>query len=157
MKIPEIRNLVVDATLGVTGYLRNELSQNKVANLHYGSLDAFVEDYLTVVYPTNALHTHWCPSWWQHRDAVVLLQGLWCSFESLRLDGGCGTAVWTRDFLWPLMDRLTSERRGAFGECSLAGHVAAAPPLPCEKPPVGLFETFKGDGTADSHDEGRTR
>lgn len=86
--------------------------------LAYPDLATFVDSFLAIMFPRPLGGDHrWCPWWWDHGEAVLRLEALWRSFESLRLDGEFGIATWLRDHLdhqWP---RLLSPT-GPFARCS---------------------------------------
>ncbi|MEX5710496.1 DUF4913 domain-containing protein [Parafrankia sp. FMc6] len=66
--------------------------------LCYLNLELFVEEFLAVMFPRPLVgEFRWCPWRWDHSEAVRHLESLWRAFESLRLDGELGIAIWLRD------------------------------------------------------------
>jgi hypothetical protein len=63
----------------------------------------------------------WCPCWAEHPEAVLRLEALWRSWETLRLDAHLGIATWLTSFLDPLVTALTG-RRGPFAQCGSGRH-----------------------------------
>jgi hypothetical protein len=101
----------------------------------FGSLEAFVCEYLLAVYrrPVSATSTTWCAEWWRHREACVRLDALWRSWEHLRLDAATGMSVWLRDHADHHMSVLLSAD-GPFKGCTPERHaqrpVSALPSAP---------------------------
>ena len=119
--------------------------------LYYTSLDQFVEQFLVQVYDRPLGHgLTWCSEWWRHTEAIFYLTALWHSWEGLRASGeATAMATWSVQFLFPIMDRLLSER-GPFAGCQPADgqrrgeHRDESAPhpgrvLPTTPPPPGLF------------------
>ena len=101
-----------------------------------------VEQWVTAVFaPTFGRHldsrTCWCPSWWDHAEAIVRLEALWRSWEAARLDPDRGIAVWLRDFGDPQLAQLTSPD-GPFRQCTPDQH-HQLPELPLTPAPADTF------------------
>lgn len=127
--------------------VEDEVEADEPPGLLYSSVDAFVEDFLAVIYerPLPNGRRTWCPQWWKHDEAVYRLQALWLSWEATRLnDGALASATWLVNYADPIMNVLL-DVEGPFFRCSVEhGHRDERPHedarLPCDPPPVGLFE-----------------
>lgn len=102
----------------------------------FSSVYEFVEEHLVYLYARKLAMKNtirWCPSWFEHAEAVSRLEGLWRAFESLRLDPALGMSTWWRDHADPTMSVLFSSE-GPFECCSERGHFTAGEtkPLPVE-------------------------
>lgn len=119
---------------------------------YYPSVDQFVEQFLVQIYDRPLGHgLTWCSEWWKHAEANFYLTALWHSWEGLRASGeATAMATWSVQFLFPIMDRLLSER-GPFAGCQPADgqrrgeHRDESAPhpgrvLPTTAPPPGLFD-----------------
>jgi hypothetical protein len=84
----------------------------------------------------------WCPDWWAHAEAIDVLEGLWRTWEQLRLPehAAFGRATFWRDWAYPLLRELTAED-GPFLGCSVANGHAGLPlqALKLSPPPAGMF------------------
>ena len=69
-----------------------------VASTYFPTLDAWVENWLLVVYrrAVNGRQSTWCPEWWQHPEAKLRLTVLWQTWEAMRLEPPFGMADWLR-------------------------------------------------------------
>ncbi|GAB2705851.1 hypothetical protein BKA24_000524 [Microbacterium marinum] len=108
--------------------------------LVYGSVDEFVREYLRHMYtrpvgPGNARY-RWAADWWRYPEAVARLEGLWRSWEHLRLDPATGASVWWRDHADPHMHLLLSPD-GPFAKSKDA--CEPGEPLPYTEPPKMWF------------------
>jgi len=110
--------------------------------LYYASLPDFINDFFIPMFRRDVTTTPgqtWCPKWWLHPEAAYRLEGLWRSWEKLRLDPGTGASDWLRvhaDHHLPIIldDRLS------FRGCSIAkGHEGKGIGLTAETPPDGLY------------------
>jgi hypothetical protein len=111
----------------------------------YATLGDWVTDWLGQVVErrvrtedvsTKGYLARWCPSWWDHPEAVSRLGALWRAWESLRLDPSVGMSTWWRDHWDPHWGDLTSEY-GPFSTCTEEGkHIGPAAPLPLTPPPA---------------------
>lgn len=77
--------------------------------------------------------SRWCADWWDHAEALVRVEALWRTWETLRHDPAVGMATWLRDHCDPQLDRLLDDR-GPFARCT-PGHHDPPPPLPADLPP----------------------
>jgi hypothetical protein len=105
----------------------------------YGSLLEFVVEGLAPVYCRATSPTmRWCPSWWDHAEAIYRLEALWRTWELYRLEPRLGIASWLRDYLDPQLVALTSPT-GPFAQCTDDRH-SPLKALRSEYPPEGYFE-----------------
>lgn len=74
----------------------------------------------------------WCGHWREHREARMVIQALWDSWEHFRMDQAMGMAVWLTSYAYPLMGRLF-DPQGTFCACNEKSHdphgVVALPSL----------------------------
>jgi len=106
--------------------------------------DDFFDNYLSAVFArdTEQDSINWCPRWREHREAVVVVNELWRSYEAHRPPDDPTTptterAVWFTVFGYPLMERLFNPQ-GGFHGCYLKdgtgglldGHGGPQPSLP---------------------------
>jgi hypothetical protein len=105
----------------------------------FGSLLEFVQEGFAPVYcrATSPL-IRWCPTWWDHTEAIYRLEALWRTWELYRLEPRLGIASWLRDFLDPQLGALTSPT-GPFAQCTDDRH-SPIKPLRTEPPPENYFE-----------------
>lgn len=104
----------------------------------YASLLEFVVEGFAPVYCRAISPTlRWCPSWWDHAEAITRLEALWRSWETYRLEPRLGIASWLRDYLDPQLHALTSPT-GPFAQCTDDRH-SPAKPLRTEQPPEHYF------------------
>ena len=105
----------------------------------YGSLLEFVVEGFAPVYCRATSPTmRWCPSWWDHAEAIYRLEALWRSWETYRLEPRLGIASWLRDFLDPQLAVLTSPT-GPFAQCTDDRH-SPAKALRTEQPPEDYLD-----------------
>jgi len=71
----------------------------------------------------------WCTSWWQHREAVAQLYGLWMTWQELTgpASGPTGPSAWHRDHLTHVMASLR-DPSGPFAGCKAGAHRAKEAP-----------------------------
>ena len=85
--------------------------------------------------------TRWCSTWWEHSEAILHLEALWESFESLRNQPGIGPSTFLIGYFNAHMTYLTSPS-GPFRSCSAEPgretHVIQ-PIWPTKQPPEGMF------------------
>jgi len=103
---------------------------------HFGSVEAFVTDYLSLV---SEVRTGgplvWCASWWAHPAAVARLTALWRAWEALRLEPATGMSNWWTLHFDPHMRVLLDAERGPFASCTRGQHQEGKPgPLPLTEP-----------------------
>lgn len=88
----------------------------------YPTLTDWVEQYFCVNFARSiGGETRWCPRWAEHPEAVIRLEALWRSWETLRLDANLGIATWLTSFLDPQLTGLMS-RSGPFNACNSSQH-----------------------------------
>jgi hypothetical protein len=105
----------------------------------YRSLLEFVVEGFAPVYCRATSPTmRWCPSWWDHAEAIYRLEALWRSWEVYRLEPRLGIASWLRDFLDPQLAALTSPT-GPFAQCTDDRH-SPAKALRTEQPPEDYLD-----------------
>ncbi|MDH6452443.1 MULTISPECIES: DUF4913 domain-containing protein [unclassified Streptomyces] len=65
----------------------------------------------------------WCSSWWQHKEAVAQLYGLWMAWQELTGPGSAagGPSTWHRDHLTHVMASLR-DPAGPFAGCKVGSH-----------------------------------
>jgi hypothetical protein len=125
--------------------------------LFYPTLEAFIEDYLVLVYrrALSGPSVTWCPEWWRHAEAIIRLDALWRAWETLRLEPGTGMSVWLRDHADHHMPILL-DADGPFKGCEPGAHSARPlAPLPFTPPPPGVVS--KHASRTDTSDISRAR
>jgi hypothetical protein len=106
----------------------------------FPDLPSFVEQYIVPLFarPLGG-EFRWCTHWWDHIEAVLRLEALWRSWESLRLDPQTGMAVWLRDYADHQIPRIMAPN-GPFARCqpdrAQRGHEPDRR-LPVVPPPAG--------------------
>lgn len=81
----------------------------------------------------------WSARWFESAEAIMRLEAMWRSFESLRLDGATGISVWLRDHAdYHLAVLMSSD--GPFSESREPNR--CTDPLPYAAPPEGMFPVF---------------
>lgn len=107
---------VADAGLGA----RTSAATTDVQD--YPDLDSWVRDYFCATFqrPLGG-EFRWCSQWQEHREAVVRLDALWCSWKALRRDPALGMSTWFHQFLDPQLLVLLSAR-GPFVQCKPMSH-----------------------------------
>jgi hypothetical protein len=133
----------LETTVDALGTAATALVDNQPAEAgepYFPDLPSFVEQF---VVPTFARplggEFRWCTHWWDHIEAVLRLEALWRSWESLRLDPNTGMAVWLRDHADHQIPRIMAST-GPFARCQPdrpdRGHEPDRP-LPIVPPPAG--------------------
>ncbi|WP_021593510.1 DUF4913 domain-containing protein [Actinomadura welshii] len=100
----------------------------------YPDVTAWVTQHFVPMYRrTLGGEFRWCAEWWRHGEAISRLTALWFSWESMRLQGATGMALWYRDHLDHQMPVLLGPR-GPFYQCTenehLSPHEARIVPVP---------------------------
>lgn len=118
-------------------------------DLYFENVEAWFTQWLQHVYKRKIGRDGrvWNARWWENDEAQLLLTSLWQAWEHLRLEGGTAMAVYMRDFLYPLMDRLLSEVDGPFADLDPSDrHERTRPgaPLPHVPAPVGYWDEPDG-------------
>lgn len=94
--------------------------------------EQFFEGFLKHVYardPDNSA-VIWCPRWFEHPEALYVVEELWRSWETQRMVPGVGEAIWLVNFFYPLMTKLTDATGGFHGCSAKKGHTPQCVPLP---------------------------
>lgn len=95
----------------------------------YRNVHDWVEQWFTRIFARNALTgARWCPQWWDHGEALVVLTALWRTWETLRRDRSTGIGKWLTTFAYPLIRELM-DAGGTFGQCG-SDHHMCPPALP---------------------------
>ena len=68
----------------------------------------------------------WCAQWWRHPEALVRLEALWRSWETLRLDPLLGMSSWLSGHLDAQLPILTGPA-GPFAGCDPTRHFEPDP------------------------------
>ncbi len=111
--------------------------QAEEAQLVFGSAAQFFAEFLRYVYRRPVGTTlKWSAEWWRCDEAVLRIEALWRSWESLRQDPATGMSVWYRDHADHHMSVLLSAD-GPFSTCR--DRTAPGDPLPHADPPAGMF------------------
>jgi hypothetical protein len=76
----------------------------------------------------------WCPSWWDHPEAVQRIEALWRAWETLRVEGGKAMNTWWVDHADPQLAQLCNPDTGPFGHCHTT-HGRDIAPLVATDPP----------------------
>ncbi|MCA1832884.1 MAG: DUF4913 domain-containing protein [Actinobacteria bacterium] len=109
----------------------------------YPIVEAWVTGWFAPTFARRLGTTRWCAQWWLHAEAIVRLEALWRSWETLRLDSNLGMATWLRDHLAPQRQVLMSEN-GPFQACEGTEH-NPPPELPVLPAPAGYWPSPEGD------------
>jgi hypothetical protein len=109
----------------------------------YPNLEAWVAGWFAPTFGRRLGTTRWCARWWLHAEAIVRLEALWRSWETLRLDPNMGMATWLRDHLDPQRQVLMGDG-GPFQACE-AGEHNPPPDLPVIPARPRLWATHGGD------------
>ncbi|AKK07391.1 hypothetical protein CMUST_15510 (plasmid) [Corynebacterium mustelae] len=65
------------------------MDNSQVKPPRFASLFDFVDQFILPMYGTTQMHqgsVNWSPKWWAHPEAIARLDGLWRTFEKLRID-----------------------------------------------------------------------
>lgn len=84
-------------------------AEDERPELVYPNAEAWVREWLIPHYRRNPKTRRWDPQWWRYEEIITLLESLWESWEYMRLQGPTGIVVFFRDYLWPVMDVITSD------------------------------------------------
>jgi|GEM_PF-1470201 len=116
----------------------------------FANLQAWVEGMFAPTFCHRLGSVHWCAAWWEHEEALLRLEALWRTWETMRLQPADGLARWLRDFLDPQLGMLLAER-GPFTACDGENH-HPAPPLPVLPAPPGHYCAVDHRGAVDRQD-----
>ena len=93
----------------------------------YDNVEAWTNGYFVQVYSrVTGGQWRWCAQWWRHAEAIIRLEALWRTWETMRLDPDTGMATWLRDYLDPQLTALLSPT-GPFASCSADRHTEPKP------------------------------
>jgi hypothetical protein len=109
----------------------------------YPNVEAWVTGWFAPTFARRLGTSRWCARWWLHAEAIVRLEALWRSWETLRLDPNLGMATWLRDHLDPQRQVLMGDS-GPFQACE-AGEHNPPPELPVIPAPAGYWPSPEGD------------
>ncbi|HEV8628078.1 MAG TPA: DUF4913 domain-containing protein [Acidimicrobiia bacterium] len=109
----------------------------------YSNVQAWVAGWFAPTFARRLGTTRWCAQWWLHAEAIVRLEALWRSWETLRLDPNLGMATWLRDHLDPQRQVLMGDS-GPFQACEGTEH-NPPPELPVLPAPAGYWPSPEGD------------
>jgi hypothetical protein len=109
----------------------------------YPNVEAWVAGWFAPTFARRLGTIRWCAQWWLHAEAIVRLEALWRSWETLRLDPNVGMATWLRDHLDPQRAVLMGDS-GPFQACEGAEH-NPPPELPVIPAPAGYWPSPEGD------------
>ena len=107
--------------------------------LRYRSVDEFVQAMVITVFRRNVgprAEHRWSARWWESAEAVMRLESMWRSWETLRHNPATGTSQWLRDHADHHMTILLSPT-GPFARSQ--DEAKTTDPLPYTPPPDGLF------------------
>ncbi len=108
----------------------------------YPNVEAWVAGWFAPTFARRLGTTRWCAQWWLHAEAIVRLEALWRSWETLRLDPNQGMSSWLRDHLDPQRQVLMGDS-GPFQACE-AGEHNPPPDLPVIASPAGYWPAREG-------------
>lgn len=87
----------------------DETEAGEERQLVFANVEQWVQQWLLPHYRRNPKVRRWDPQWWRYEEVSTLLEGLWQSWEYFRHEGPTGMIVFFRDYLWPVMDVITSD------------------------------------------------
>jgi len=119
----------------------DDSNDDREVDLLFNSLEEFVRDYLvtTLPRPVEGRTAAWCPSWWDHAEAVMRLSTMWRSYEFLRLDPFLGLSNWILNHRDPHLRVLLDPVAGTFAACGEHGHQGNPQPPALEPAPAELM------------------
>lgn len=100
--------------MGASPDLYDMLQVSTWPETQYPGEREFFHQYLSSVFardPKAGTPVAWCPKWYQHREAAVVVRELWRSYEAHYPPNGVDepgneTAQWLINYAYPLLDRL---------------------------------------------------
>jgi Domain of unknown function (DUF4913) len=129
---------LADLTAAVTVPGKDSAGTDEDPDPVYATLTDWVEQYFCVTFSRSiGGETRWCPRWHEHTEAVIRLEALWRSWETLRLDANLGIANWLTSFLDPQL-LVVLGQRGPFAQCGGGRHQASAPLVTVQQPAAPL-------------------
>jgi hypothetical protein len=103
----------------------------------FPNAEAFVGQFWVSTF-TRPGRGRWCAQWWGHAEALVVLQSLWQTWESARIEpGAAGIANWLTTYAYPLARELNAEG-GPFAACTPERHETTVP-WPSTPSPEGFW------------------
>jgi hypothetical protein len=119
---------------------QDELGTANQDQLYYSNVIEFVADRFRYLVPQSGPDSGrvWCPSWFQHAQALSRLDSLWRAWEFLRFEPSLGMSNWWLYHVDPHVRALTDPVTGPFARC-VDGHQSDEP-LPLEDVPDGVFK-----------------
>jgi hypothetical protein len=127
---------------------QQEEDQQEQVDPLYPDVVAFVEEFFAPAFarPLGG-EFRWCPRWWDHIEAALLLEACWRTFEHLRLNPQTGISDWLTHHLYPHLHRLMAPS-GPFARCNPDRH--GQPHMPDQTlrtiPPPPGWPDGPGDG-----------
>lgn len=107
--------------------------------LCYSNAEEWVNNWLLPHYRRNPATHKWDPQWWRYEEVGTLMETLWETWEKMRWDGAGGIAAYFRDYLYPLMDRITAPD-GPFWNYDPPLKEDVPPTLPSGPAPEGWYD-----------------
>lgn len=105
----------------------------------YDALEEWVQFYFLPMFRrVEGGENKWCQRWWEHSEAIARLDGLWRSWESLRLDEQTGMSNWFRDHADHHIPLLMGQN-GPFRQCAGERH-RESDPLQADWAPDGWWD-----------------
>lgn len=126
--IDELRNALDDATA------TDDLPHTAPVGWQYTNVCDWVEQHFVRLFARDEFVVRWCPHWWDHVEAIVILTAMWRTWETARKDRTRGIAQWLTGFAYPLLRELCDEG-GTFRNCSADKHESPGA-LPFVSPPA---------------------
>ncbi|MFD0314766.1 DUF4913 domain-containing protein [Streptomyces flavalbus] len=111
-------------------------------DLIFDSLVSFVEDYVAEIMrlPGDNAPVAWCPSWWDHPEAIVRFSAMWRAMEYLTTDPALGMSVWWTQHVDPHMRLLRDPVLGPFAACHRVGGHVQQSKLRTDPAPQEMFD-----------------
>lgn len=106
--------------------------------LRFSNAEEWVNGWLLPHYRRNPATTRWDPQWWRYEEVGTLMETLWETWEKMRWDGAGAIAAYFRDYLYPLMDRITAPD-GPFWAYDPPLNEDVPRTLPSEPAPDGFY------------------
>ena len=93
---------------------RTHMDKDGFMELYADSVAGWVSSFALENYERKLDDLHWCPSWQNHPEASLVLEGLWRSYEEARAAdaasaGATNTVKYLVAHFYPLMDRITGD------------------------------------------------
>lgn len=117
---------------------QDQQPQEQQQELFYPDAQAWVQGWLLPHYRRNPQTHRWDPQWWRYEEVSTLLESLWETWEQMRWDGATGMIVFFRDYLWPVMEVITSDT-GPWWQYNATRNREVPDTWPVETAPQGYF------------------